>query len=208
MTVSNALREQWEKRKKSFYKRMEHDIISGYFDKEMISVIGTLFKLKDAYPTSSCSGRIIILASRVPWKKRNVKIIYKSHEIDDNIKREILEKISIIEEENIWLFVQPPIVHISCYNLDIATKLIKIGRNTGFKESKIFMSTPLGIHIELKGKELLIVPIKLEKIFLFERDKLELVIKEALRILDDFKQKILEFKNEVQTSLEKDLLYC
>lgn len=198
-------REKWEKRKISFYKRMEKDIISGYFDKEMIPVIKTLFKLKDAYPTSSCSGRILILASRVPWRKRNVKIIFKFHEINDQLKQDILEKVLALEDENLWLFVQPPIIHVSCYNVDTAIKLVKVARNTGFKESKIFMDSPMGAHLELKGKELLIVPIRLEKTFLFEKEKLKLVFDEASRILEDFKVKISKLQNEIEKALETKL---
>ncbi|MGB9728123.1 MAG: tRNA-wybutosine modification methyltransferase TYW3 [Nitrososphaeria archaeon] len=199
------LREKWEKRKISFYKRMEKDIVSGYFDKKMIPVIKTLFKLKDAYPTSSCSGRILILASRVPWRKRNVKIMFKFHEINDQIKQDILEKVLALEDENLWLFVQPPIVHVSCYNIDTAIKLVKVARNTGFKESKIFMESPMGSHLELKGKELLIVPIRLEKTFLFEKEKLKLVFDEASRILEDFKEKISKLQNEIEKALETKL---
>jgi tRNA wybutosine-synthesizing protein 3 len=201
----NEIRERWEKRKMSFYKRMEEDIVSGYFDKEMIPVIKTLFRLKDAYPTSSCSGRILVLASRVPWRKRNVKIIFKFHEIDDQIKHEVLEKIFVLEDENLWLFVQPPIIHVSCYNIETAIKLVKIARNTGFKESKIFMESPRGPHLELKGRELLVVPIKLENTFLFEKEKLKLVFNEASRILEDFRAKIYELQNEVVKALKAKL---
>ncbi|MBC7091965.1 MAG: hypothetical protein H5T50_08700 [Nitrososphaeria archaeon] len=198
-------REKWEKRKISFYKRMEKDIVSGYFDKEMIPVIKTLFKLKDAYPTSSCSGRILILASRVPWRKRNVKIMFKFHEINEQVRQDILEKVLALEDENLWLFVQPPIIHVSCYNVDTAIKLVKVARNTGFKESKIFMDSPMGSHLELKGKVLLIVPIRLEKTFLFEKEKLKLVFDEASRILEDFKVKISKLQNEIEKALETKL---
>ncbi|MEM2154500.1 MAG: hypothetical protein QXV52_07505 [Nitrososphaeria archaeon] len=197
------LRKKWENRKTSFYKRMERDIASGYFDKEMEYSIRVLFKVKDAYPTSSCSGRLLIISSRVPWKKRNVKIVYKTHDINENLRQDVLEKIFDSEDKNLWLYVQPPIIHISCYSLETATELIKLGRNSGFKESKIFMKTETGWHLELKGKELLIVPIKLENILLFEKEKLELVIKEALRILNDFKEKIIKLGDTIENTLIK-----
>ncbi|MEM0053416.1 MAG: hypothetical protein QXL89_04465 [Nitrososphaeria archaeon] len=197
------LRKKWENRKISFYKRMERDIASGYFDKEMEYSIRVLFKVKDAYPTSSCSGRLLIISSRVPWKKRNVKIVYKTHDINENLRQDVLEKIFDSEDKNLWLYVQPPIIHISCYSLETATELIKLGRNSGFKESKIFMKTETGWHLELKGKELLIVPIKLENILLFEKEKLELVIKEALRILNDFKEKIIKLGDTIENTLIK-----
>lgn len=182
---------------------MERDIVSGYFDREMIPLVKTLFKLRNAYPTSSCSGRLLILASRVPWRKRNVKILYKVHEIEDSVKRAILERLSNLEDENVWLFVQPPIVHVSCYDYETAEKLVKIGRNAGFKESKIFMKSELGLHVELKGRELLVVPVKLEKTLLLEGGRLEIVVDEAARILEDFKTKISKFKSEVEAALEK-----
>ncbi|MEM3785824.1 MAG: hypothetical protein QXZ59_00395 [Nitrososphaeria archaeon] len=197
------LRKKWENRKISFYKRMEREIASGYFDKEMEYSIRVLFKVKDAYPTSSCSGRLLIISSRVPWKKRNVKIVYKTHDINENLRQDVLEKIFDSEDKNLWLYVQPPIIHISCYSLETATELIKLGRNSGFKESKIFMKTETGWHLELKGKELLIVPIKLENILLFEKEKLELVIKEALRILNDFKEKIIKLGDTIENTLIK-----
>ncbi|MCX8189459.1 MAG: hypothetical protein N3F64_07075 [Nitrososphaeria archaeon] len=197
------LREKWEKRKASFYSRMERDIATGYFDKEMESLIRTIFKIEGAYPTSSCSGRILIIASRVPWKKRNVKIVYKIHEINKSSKQQILRKILELEDEDLWLYLQPPIIHVSCLNIKIATELIKLARNTGFKESKIFMKTKTGWHLELKGKELLVVPIKLENILLFELEKLELIIEEALRILNDFKEKIIKFSRGIEYILVK-----
>ncbi len=197
------LMEKWEKRKTSFYNRMKKDIISGYFDKEMEHVIRSLFKVKEAYPTSSCSGRLLIISSRVPWKKRNVKIVYKTHEINESLKQEVLDKIFESEDENLWLYLQPPIIHISCSNLETATELIKLARNTGFKESKIFMKTGTGWHLELKGKELLVVPIKLEGTLLFEKEKLEMVIEETLRIFNDFKDKIIKFEIAIKNTLIK-----
>lgn len=195
--------EAWKLRREKFYKRMLRDLETGYFDIEIYPVVNVVFKLRNAFPTSSCAGRVVILAARVPWRKREVKILHKSHSVVglENTISKLIEG----SEEDLWLTVQPPILHVSCNNLETASKLLDSARKAGFKHSGILSISSRGYHLEIRGSENLVFPLKIRGKRVVRKDSIKIVVKEVERILKEAKSRIKRLRKSVEqllTSLE------
>lgn len=188
--------EIWNARREKFYTRMIRDLKTGYFDVEMYPLIKTLFKLEDAFPTSSCAGRLVILAAEMPWKKKDVTIIYKTHSVR-GLKHAVLGALRS-EYEDLWLTVQPPILHISCRNLSIASKLLEAARRSGFKHSGIISVSKRGIHLEIRGSEGFTFPIRINGEDIVKKSSLGMVVREAYKILREARVKIERLEGEVE----------
>ena len=192
----------WGERREAFYRRMLRDLETGYFDVELYPLISTLFRIETLFPTSSCAGRIVILEAKVPWRKDEVRILYKKH--TPITKEEFLNVISK-SGDNVWFIVQPPILHISCLNIETAAKLLNIARESGFKHSGIISVSKRGYHVELRGNEVFTVPIKINGILLLNMDNAEHLVEEANRVLLDSKVRIERLHNNIKRSFTLDI---
>jgi len=186
----------WFNRKKAFLRRLKKDMETGYFDKELETLILLLNSFNDVFTTSSCSGRIMVFSSKRPWDRKSIKIYLKSH---DTISVGNLER--ILEEsndKNLWFVLQPPILHVSCLTSMRAQELLKIARNIGFKHSGIISFARTGIVVELRGNEHLEVPLRLYGKFICRKSSLKTLVKWANKLLLDSKKKIFKLETEIR----------
>ena len=192
----------WRNRKNAFMRRLESDKKTGYFDKELEGLVELLNSFNDMFTTSSCAGRIMIFSSKRPWDKKSIKIYLKSHnflKIDD-VKKAI-EKSS---DKNLWFIMQPPIIHVSCLNVERAQELLKIARNVGFKHSGIISFSRKGIHVELQGNEHLEFPLKVNGKIVIRKRSLNKLVRWANALLLESKKKIFKLESVIRRKwLEK-----
>lgn len=172
-----------------FMKRIHRDLSSGYFDKDMLSLVEEINKHPEMYTTSSCSGRIVLLKASKPWNKSNVTIICKWHErisleeITKNIK-------PCGKDLSLWLILQSPIIHVSCKNVEIAIKLVRKARSSGFRYSSIFSKGKIGIFVEIMGSERIDLPLVIEDRVIINMENLNKLIDHLNTILQNIKTKI------------------
>ena len=186
----------WINRKQAFLKRLERDIITGYFDRELYSLIKLLNSFNDMFTSSSCSGRLMVFSSKRPWDRRSIRIYLKTHNrIDVNEVISILEK---SKDENLWFILQPPILHVSCLTVNRAQELLKVARNVGFKHSGIISFARTGIVVELRGNEQLAVPLKLKGKLICRKTRLKTLVKWANKMLLESKKKIFKLETEIR----------
>lgn len=101
------------------------------------------------YTTSSCAGRIIVVKSFVDAqlnKKFNIEWVYLTHDIK-NVDEEVdiiwnsLEGIenqqSLLEGQELWFKMEPPIVALRMRDIENTKALLDIFRTNGFKNSGI-----------------------------------------------------------------------
>ena len=196
MTVE---RDAWEYRRRRFYERMLRDLETGYFDREVEPLVSMIFKFKDAFPTSSCSGRVVLLAARVPWRKKDVNILAKIHDPDSIFKLRNL--ILSSREDNLWIIMQPPIFHVSCYSIEAASKILNAARNAGFKHSGIIAATSRGYHVEVRGNESFTVPARISGRLVLREDMVDLVLNSAREMLIESKRRIERLMGELERLL-------
>lgn len=192
----------WLNRKKAFLRRLKKDMETGYFDKELKTLILLLNSFDDVFTTSSCSGRVMIFSSKRPWDRKSIKIYLKSHV---PISLESLEKIlKESSDKNLWFVLQPPILHISCLTPMRAQGILKIARNIGFKHSGIISFARTGIVVELRGNEHLEVPLRLYGKPMYRKSSLKTLIKWANKLLLNSKKKIFKLETEIRNWLKSN----
>lgn len=138
----------WKELKNKAYKRFMEDVEIGYADPDILDLILTFFKREFSFTTSSCSGRITIVDSPLPWKRKNSTIIFKKH---TPITLNDIEFIfSDKPVSRFWLIVTGPIIHVNSAKLSEAKTILMLARKAGFKHSGILSMSEKGIITELR----------------------------------------------------------
>lgn len=152
--------DRWEGRKRRFLARIERDLSTGYFDVEMLDLVREINSNPNMYTTSSCSGRIVLIAGSQPWRKRGSDVLGKWH--DGVSYEEICKLVDSFEGgRGLWLVLQSPILHVVCRDVCSAVSLIRLARSCGFRYSTILSKGDYGFLVELMGSERFDVPIVL-----------------------------------------------
>ena len=143
---------------KERHRRTYEDALSqGKVDPQMQGLCGFVAKTKGFYTSSCCSGRIILLEKKGGRK------------IDTFFHRKWHRKITLdelaqgLEEKTvgeIWLKVDPFILHIGCGSLEDASKILAAMKKAGVKRGGIIVAGPGKFMVELQGTEKMDVPVK------------------------------------------------
>ncbi len=168
---------RFKQRKKDILNKKDKSNI-GRWDKRVAELCDKINSLDDYYTTSSCSGRIMIIADKD--KKEPDLFEWVSHD-----KANFKDFKKHIPEKGDFKFKQePPIFHIACKNLNSSISLLKKIRNAGWKRAGI-ISLGKNKIIEMIGTE-----------------KIEFPFIEKGKVLanDKFLKKVLENSNK---NLEK-----
>ncbi|HIQ03758.1 MAG TPA: hypothetical protein EYH40_05005 [Desulfurococcales archaeon] len=194
----------WNLRKVEFLKRIKRDLEIGYFDREILNLIMLINSFDFAYTTSSCSGRIVVYEGSAPWFTGDIRILYKTHSgIEFNTLKQVMSKAC-----NVWLSLQPPIIHINFKRLDLAVKILNDVRNIGFKHSGIISISPRGIVVQLRSTEHLDLPLKINGKPVYTDDLLSKIVSMVNSILvrSKLKLKLLEeYFREFKRALERNI---
>lgn len=193
----------WEKRKSSFLARLVKDKCIKYFDEEMDSLVSLINSHPLMYTTSCCSGRISMVKVLNPWTKSNARIIGKWHEkiTVNEIVKHLRNNLS--NKFNLWILLQPPIIHVACRNLDVTQTLISKARNSGFKETGVFTIKGDYIMVEVKSSERLGVPLILGGEVILNQEKLEKLCEYLNILLKNLKVKIKRLEEDLKKDLEQ-----
>ncbi|MEM0282955.1 MAG: hypothetical protein QXE32_01400 [Sulfolobales archaeon] len=161
--------EAWEDLKRKFYERMIRDRYIGYLDPGIEEILIKIFRLREAFPTSSCSGRITAIDSIYPWIRKDSYVFFKKHgEITLEEMRSIIKTPAV---NSIWVVVSGPIIHVNTYTLSEAVRILRTARDAGFKHSGILSRSKRGYIVEiLSGIRLDTLVKTRDKILLREED--------------------------------------
>lgn len=142
-------RELWARIREHKFRRMLEDLDVGYLDPDIYHVLQALFRRSDSFPVSSCSGRITVVDSKLPWHRKGSTVLFKKHSpITEGELLPIVANNTPIAR--LWLVVTGPIFHISSVNLKEALTLLRIARAAGMKHSGVLSISRRGIYVELK----------------------------------------------------------
>jgi tRNA wybutosine-synthesizing protein 3 len=162
----------WKDKKDYFIQRLINDQKIGRVDEDILELLNLINSFENYYSLSSCSGRIQIIEGENLSKRDELKSIAKWHrEVKLEEVKEILEK--KLSSENLWISVQPPILHIACKTLEDAFNLIKIARECGFKHSGILSFEIDRYVVELNSSVRLDIPLIHEGKIVFNFDKID-----------------------------------
>ncbi|WP_338604788.1 hypothetical protein V6M85_12040 [Sulfolobus tengchongensis] len=192
----------WEELREKALHRIYHDKEIGYLDPDIMDFLLAFYKYRnDVYTQSSCSGRITIVDSEMPWDRKNSTIVFKNHlgitvrDIED-----VLDKDQV---RRLWLIVQGPIVHAYAKNIDSAWEILKIARNAGFKHSGILTTNEKGVLVELRTGIRMVHLLRNSNTEKVEQDKLTTLVNVANEVLIKGKQK-MKLLEEILSSNSKN----
>lgn len=139
----------WAKEKEAMYTRMLEDLDVGYLDPDIYYILIELFRRPEAFPVSSCSGRITVVDAPMPWHRKRSTIVFKKHSVvDENEVSPIVSRGPPLTR--LWLVVTGPIFHVSTLTMREALALLRVARGAGMKHSGILSVSRRGIYVELK----------------------------------------------------------
>lgn len=182
-------KELWTKEKDLRLKRMLEDLEVGYLDPDIYHVLLELFKRKEAFPVSSCSGRTTIVDAPMPWHRRNSTVVFKRHTtVDESEVRSVVQASAPVHR--LWLVVTGPIFHLSTLTLREALSMLKMAREAGMKHSGILSVSRRGIYVELKTGVRLTILLRTKD---FTVDNVQEVVRAANEALLEGKSRLARF---------------
>lgn len=169
----------FEKLKKDILGKEDKSRI-GKVDEAIKELVEKINSSEDYFTTSSCSGRIVLVTGE---KKTDVKWVKVSHDAVD------LKWVKSVElpDSLMWMRMEPMILHVACRDVEKAQELLDKAQPI-FKKSFI-QTTRNKVLVEIKGSELLVVPVADGK-WLVDDGYLKILIEEANKKLKRTREKI------------------
>ncbi|RZN40572.1 MAG: hypothetical protein EFT35_02695 [Methanophagales archaeon ANME-1-THS] len=179
----------FDNEKKRALERLERRGADG----EVEELLQRLNELDDYFTTSSCSGRIVVILIPEIGAKREAVFLGKWHR--PVRKEEVLEAIhSAAPSRNgeVWFITQSPIVHVACRNLGMATALLRIALESGFKYSgiKAIAEHDGKVVVEILSTERMDVPLATDGRMLCSEVHLEFILSKSNFMLKRGKEKL------------------
>ena len=160
------------KRKKDVLGKLDKSFI-GKWDKKIISLCEKINKTFNYYTTSSCSGRVVLVKD-VDKKSPGV-FLWVSHDL---IKLKILVRELGKVQGDVKFKQEPVILHVACFDLESAQKIVDKAKDIGLKRSGIIASKKNFI-VEMMGTEKLEFPIVKKGEILVEKVFLESIVEKS-----------------------------
>ena len=173
----------------------------GSIDVKIKKLVDRINSLEGFYTTSSCSGRILLLAIPRSNKKNEVQYLFCSHK---KIKYWDIKKIlKIIKSKRIkndvWFKVEPVILHIASENLDYAKKILNTARDIGFRRSGIISLGKNRVTMEFVSTEKIETIVSKNGKLVIDEDYFKILIKEGNQKLGKTWKKIDRLHKELKS---------
>ena len=187
----------FQKEKKEFLAKKDKSK-KGNIDNKIKKLVNKINSLNDFYTTSSCSGRILLLAIPKSNKKNEVRYLFCSHKKTqyNNIKKPLKTIIAKIKND-IWLRVDPVILHIACKDIITAKKFLNIARDIGFRRSGMISIGKNRIIMELISTEKIETIVSKNGKLVIDENYFKILIKEGNKKLERTWEKIDKFYDKL-----------
>jgi len=160
-------------------------------DERIKPLLDVINKHPNFYTTSSCSGRIVLLATN-DFRKPYSKWLFVSHE--KTSLTQLKEALKELPKETVWLRQEPPILHVCCRTLEEAIKLVNTARSIGFKRSGI--QSLKKNAVEIASVETLEIPLTKNEKLVVTEDQLEFFLEKANKKLVQGWKRIKELEEK------------
>ena len=183
---------QFNKLKSDFLNKKDKSK-KGHVDKDIINLVNKINNSKNYYTTSSCSGRIVLLA--LSSGKKGSKWLFKSHSYVNF--SQIKKSLTKLPKTDVWLRSEGAIFHIACRNIIDAQQLVNKARSVGFKRSGI-QATHKKIIVEIASSEYIYAIIAKNGRLVVDEGYIRVLINEANKKLKANKEKLRKFYDSVK----------
>ncbi|MFH0874306.1 MAG: hypothetical protein V1859_00050, partial [archaeon] len=117
----------FQKEKEEFLRKKDKSK-KGSVDDKIRKLVDGINSLNDFYTTSSCAGRILLLSIPKSNKKNEVEYLFCSHKKIKYVEiKEVID--SKLPKDDVWLRVDPVILHVACHDIDCAKRFLNTARD-------------------------------------------------------------------------------
>ncbi|NPA76839.1 MAG: hypothetical protein GXN93_03740 [Candidatus Diapherotrites archaeon] len=149
---------RWEEYRKRHLRKYEAARNAGAVDPPIVKILDIINSREDYVTTSSCSGRIAILAASEREKKGETYFYRKWHR--PIMHNELQDALNTYSGKGRLIFkVDPFILHVGARNVAAASRLIQIARNAGVKIAGIQSIDETKAHVEIRGIDAVALPV-------------------------------------------------
>ncbi|OYT40195.1 MAG: hypothetical protein B6U86_04565 [Candidatus Altiarchaeales archaeon ex4484_43] len=184
--------------KENSMRKLERAKKKGEVDSKILPLLDFINSLPDFYTTSSCSGRICLLHD--VGSKRDNDWLGKWHR-----EVEFDEVITALEEipDNglIWFKYEPAILHMVARELDGATEILRIARNSGFKRAGIMALKEGRNMVEICSTERVDAPLVWDGLLLVDREYIGYLIELANKQFEKGRGRLKRLENALLNEL-------
>ncbi len=186
----------WTSRKRAFLRRLERERRQGRVDEDIVPLLRAINALDDYYTTSSCSGRIQVVAAEFPGDKWNMVTLAKWHRPVE--PEEVVTVVRHVDYPNLWFSMQPPILHVICRTPAAAIRLVKLARASGFKRAGLQGARKNRYPVEIMGTERIETPLRLSGVWVVREEALPLLVRAANMLLVRSKERIERLRRAIE----------
>lgn len=171
----------------------------GKMDPQMISLCEFVANTQSYFTSSCCSGRIILLEKR--GKKKTETFFHRKWHREIS-PEELVEGFNAKTSGQIWLRVDPFILHIGCRDLGCARNALWAMKNAGVKRGGIMVAQDGKYMIELQGTEIISMLIKSGNEKLVDEKYLRGITPIANKMLRENYARLEKLENEFRKTLQ------
>lgn len=147
----------WKTYREKHLRRLEEALAKGEVDPPAVPLLKVLNSYEGIVTTSSCSGRIILLATSKEEDKASSYFHKKWHR--PVMVEEVIDGVESFRGDVLWLKVDPLIFHVAAKDLEIAYGLVKEARKAGIKIAGIQVIEDFRVNVEVRGIDAMAVPV-------------------------------------------------
>ncbi|MBI2651298.1 hypothetical protein HYX01_02410 [Candidatus Woesearchaeota archaeon] len=162
----------------------------GSIDIKIKNLVDKINSFDDFFTTSSCSGRILLIAQHKSGRKDKAEWLFSSHNKINFKKIKSKKSLEKLPKKDVWFKMEPAIVHIACKNFENASKLLNLARNIGFRRSGIISIGKNRLILELISTEKLDAIIGKNGKLLVNESYFKILIRESNKKLEKTWEKI------------------
>ena len=173
--------------------------IKGSIDEPIVDLINVLNSSDKYYTTSSCSGRITVLADNTSDNtKRSVKWLYTTHTFARF--EDLMDAINIADRPMFATFkLEAFVLHVCADGLTAAKQLLNTAISCGFKNSGLTISKTDRIIVAVRNCQSLEIPIIRDKQLMVTQEYLKYLIEISNQKLSKNFDKINQFYSIVKS---------
>lgn len=148
-----------EEKARTLRRMREHDRSDkGSIDEPISTLLKQINARDEYYTTSSCAGRIIVLAIAPSRRKDEAQFLLREHR--KVTAQEVVEAIEGYSGTGeLWLRTEGAILHICARDVDVAMRMVELLRPIGFKRCGVFSIKPERVLIEAIAPDQLCTPV-------------------------------------------------
>lgn len=149
----------WKKFRTERIGMLEKAVEGGKVDGGIIPLLEKINESRGLVTTSSCQGRIVLLASDIHKRKKTAKFYKKWHRKVDPEEVELAIS-SYSEKLPLWFRMEPFILHVTARNVESASRFLEKARFAGVKRGGIQTIKKDRVNIEIRGSVTMVIPVE------------------------------------------------